>query len=485
MIPSEKTPNPTFKPTSLPTQKTTTTPTSLPTRKTTTTPTATPTKTSVQITGAPTPKPSVKFTSRPTTQLAFAPIPAFTLNLETSETGSINEQLLIDSTTTFLSFQYMKHFTTNRFTYMEMNIVSIQRQRRRLRLLATSTITLEGTAYFTSDTLPSEQDMAVVIENAFTDPSDDGSPLFMNLLKSTQDDVLASAERVSVDVEVEDDSNAKADTGTTVTTGVGAENPNIPNGNNNSGENMNTRVTPMIPIVVGAISALAFLVGAMVLARKYKIFEKPEMEALSSSYNLNHKENVHPKAGSSSSKKSGGKPISAKKAASLPRSEIGSELDLSESDLSSFHDDSFSIASSAYAYSVTQSYTNVLSPSESAFGGDTYNGSERGRSMDEDDESVEEISLDERRFNQILGPSRGFQKPDFKSVWKDAQTPSTSLRKKGGKHRYSDQSQNTNHTYTNRSNYSGSSHEEQDLDNFSDIASDFTGLSGLNRNVLD
>merc|ERR1712071_92820 len=105
---------------------------------------------------------------------------------------------------------------------------------------------------------------------------------------------------------------------------------------------------------------------------------------------------------------------------------------------------------------------------ESTTGGSTITGNGLYVSgSSDDDESVEEISLDDRRFNSILGNQK--KQPDFKSVWKAAQTPSTRLRiSKSGTYSIGGSTIGASSTFL-------SDDEEADFDGFSDLGSDLTG----------
>jgi len=346
--------------------------------------------------------------------ISSTPIPEFTLQLETSENGPIDAQTLIDTTTTFLTFQYLKHFE---LTYIEMNLVdpsSLERNRK-TRSLATAKAIFEGTAFFTSVSTPTSEELATVTENAFDDGSDEGLVLFVNLLKSTQDIVLASIETVSIDLESDRSELNKNTDGS------------------NAAPSRSRR--SMIPIFAGAAAALSFLIGAIVLARKYGIFKTSDIDMEFSK-----------------------SPSSMAERKSFPNSDSESELQYEIESNPSNLSDSYSVASSAYNYSVA--YPNQVpgvGTSTSALG--SY-------ISDSEDESIEEISLDSRRFKSIMGQKSN--RTDFKKVWKDAQTPDTRI--KSPKYMSAMESQNRSYL---------SSDDDIDFDVLSDIGSDLTGISGL------
>merc|ERR1719162_870398 len=130
-----------------------------------------------------------------------------------------------------------------------MNIFIPEESRsRHLQSLPMVTATLEGTAYFWSKSVPSEDEMTQVTKNAFK--ADDEIVMFINILKSSQDIVLASVQNVSGDL--------------------------VDKKGNLNNSQFDGQGTSWIPIVAGGVSSLAFLVGAIILAKKYKIFSKSD-----------------------------------------------------------------------------------------------------------------------------------------------------------------------------------------------------------------
>ena len=334
--------------------------------------------------------------------------------METTENGRINLDALIDSTSTYLTFQYLKQFQLYDLNYIEI-IIPLEQENRRIRSLAVITATFEGRAYFNSELVPSDLEMAQVLTNAFNDDTEEGISLYIDLLKSTQDNILSSVKSVSADIIIDGSSG-------------------------NSDASLGVTGTSMIPIIAGAISALVFLLGAIFLARKYDVFNSPDVNK---SMEMNAKSPY---------------PSPKPNKRSLPQSDIGSEFNFEADSLQD--NDSYSIASSGFAYSMSFPPTNMppASTAGSALGGYV------SESDYEDEETVEEISLDERRFNSILGQK--YPKKDFKSVWMEAKIPSTRLRNSRSVNQLDSRTFQTD--------------DIDDLDDtFSDLASDLTGLSGL------
>lgn len=375
-------------------------------------------------------------TPDPTVEKAAVEIPPFEMRIETTEIGFYDEEELIGVTITFLTYQYLilldkKHGLNS----ISLSLV-LPASRRLKRSLEISKTTMEGIAYFDSLPVPTREEMVRLTENSFSDESPQGTVVFMELLKSSQDPILTTVESVTIEIADGNGPITITDTSSNMNDGQSTGDGSTGGGGNGGS---------MIPIVAGIVSSFFFLIGAVVLARKSNSRAQPKYDSATVAQ--------HVSASPSATKRD------------LPRSDIGGELqfeDESERD----DNDSYSMASQSYAYSM--SYPPSHLGASSSFGGAGSNILGSYESNSDDESSVTEISLDESRFNTILQQGEKKNKSDFKSVWKDAQTPSTKL--KSSRKKKPDRQVFTDHL--------------ADMEQCSDLGSDFgTSISNIGHSV--
>jgi hypothetical protein len=367
-------------------------------------------------------------------EVASMILPEFFVQIQTAQEGELDRTEILDKTKRYLTFRYLRDdqmkeslskidlkIVSGSSTPREPNNRKLLRQESRKLML--STVTFEGEAHFKeSAALPSIESVREITELAFTDFEREGIQLLVSLYKSSDDPVLSSVETLYADF-----------TDSTIIV--------PPPSANTAQQPLGPSAISIIPVIAGTLSALIFLIGAYCISKKVKKAKELKIEE-GSKYNFDTsdetafspqvKKKGFTNGSISGDTRSPGEPLphpSEFRYSGDTTSDIGSELHYEESSFGV--DDSYSISSQSYAYSMSYP-PSVLG----GHGGTSVSGNRTAIANSalgeyDEDESVAEISLDERRFNSIMqqGDEKG-KKLDFSSVWKKAQTPTNSLMRK-------------------------------------------------------
>lgn len=173
------------------------------------------------------------------------------MKLDTSKTGKLNEQVLLDVTVTFLSYQYLNRLK-EKYTLVSMSLNLVipptTRERRSLAIIET---TFEGVALFRSFPIPPEEELLQLTEDSFKGISNKGAGEYIDLLRNTKDPILMTLQSISVEV---------AHGNGVIMISDSSENSMSPS---LTGGRMS-----MIPFVAGAVSSVMFLFAVILIAKR-------------------------------------------------------------------------------------------------------------------------------------------------------------------------------------------------------------------------